>query len=138
MSVDVALLKKQRSTVISGMSNSRQQISILSDKISRLQAASSNLQSSIAELETSKNNINNLSIDNSKWEGSKENKFSNHYSDYRTSVRNYLQSVNDAKEGIDEEIRRLEQSKAGYMKGLGNLESTLNSLNNQISRAESR
>jgi uncharacterized protein YukE len=118
------------------MSNSRQQISVLSDKITRLQTASSNLQSSISVLETSKSNIDNLSIDNSRWKGTKENRFNNRYSTYQDSVRNYVQKVNDAKDGIDEELRRAEQSKAGYTAGLNNLQSTLNSLDYQIRMAE--
>lgn len=136
MSVDVGLLRRQRTTVLNGMSNSRQQISVLSDKITRLQTASSNLQSSISVLETSKSNIDNLSIDNSRWKGTKENRFNNRYSTYQDSVRNYVQKVNDAKDGIDEELRRAEQSKAGYTAGLNNLQSTLNSLDYQIRMAE--
>lgn len=138
MSVDVGLLRRQRSTVVSGMSNSRQQISVLSDKITRLQTASSNLQSSISELETSKSSVDSLSIDNNRWKGTKEGKFSNRYSSYQDSVGDYVQKVNDAKDGIDEEIRRTEQSKAGYITGLSNLESTLSSLDNQIRHAERR
>lgn len=136
MTVDVGLLRRQRSTVVSGMSNSRQQISVLSDKITRLQTAFSNLQSSIFELESSKSSIDSLSIDNNRWKGTKENKFNGRYSTYQASVRNYVQKVNDAKDGIDDEIRRTEQSKAGYITGLNTLESTLNSLDNQIRLAE--
>lgn len=138
MSVDVNLLKRQRSTVLSGINNSRQQINILSDKISRLQTASSNLQSSIIELETILSNVENLSIDSNRWRGTKQTEFSDRYSSYETSVSNYCRNVNDAKDIIDEEIRRAEQSKAGYEAGLSNLQSTLNSLDSQIRMAESR
>ncbi|GAB3799656.1 YwqH-like family protein [Virgibacillus kimchii] len=136
MSANLGLLRSRRSSVLNGMSNSKQQISALSDKITRLQTASSNLQSSISVLETSNSNIDNLSIDNNRWKGTKENRFTDRYSSYQDSVRNYVQKVNDAKDGIDEEIRRAEQTKAGYTTGLNNLQSTLDSLDYQIRMAE--
>jgi chromosome segregation ATPase len=121
--------------VLSGMSNSRQQISSLSDKVTRLREAFNNLQSSISELETSKSKIESLSIANNRWKGVEEKNFNNRYSTYQDSVRNYIQKVNDAKDGIEEEIRRAEDSKAAYTTGLNNLQSTLDSLNYQISMA---
>src|SRR5690625_4758207 len=135
MSVDAGLLRSRRSTVLSGMSNSRQQISVLSDKITRLREASNNLQTSITQLESSKSIIDGLTIDNSRWKGTKESRFNNRYSGYQDSVRNFVQETNNAKDGIDEEIRRAEQSKAGYTTGLNNLQSSLDSLDYQIRMA---
>lgn len=137
MSVDVGLLRRQRTTVLNGMQNSREQISILSDKITRLRTASNNLESSITELETSKSNIDNLSINNSRWKGTNENNFNGRYSTYQGHVGNFVQHTKNAKSTIDEEISQAEQSKAAYTTGLNNLQSTLNSLDAQIRNAES-
>ncbi|WP_249872490.1 YwqH-like family protein [Oceanobacillus saliphilus] len=136
MSTDLSLLRRQRSTVLQGMSNSREQINILADKIARLQAASNSLQSSITALESSKSAIDSLSVDSSWWKGTNETKFYDRYATYQDSVQAYVRKSKDAKDGIDDEIRRTEQSRLVYTNGLNNLHSTLQSLENQISIAE--
>lgn len=138
MSVDVSLLRRQRTTVLNGISNSKGEINKLADKISRLQTASNKLTSLITELETCKSNINNLSLNKNRWKGAELNKFNNRYVTYEGHVGNLVKQTINAKDTIDDEIRRFEQSKNGYLNGLATLESTLYSLNMQISNAERR
>ncbi|WP_153463042.1 YwqH-like family protein [Sediminibacillus terrae] len=135
-SAELYRLRRQRATVVQGISNSREQISILADKITRLRSASSNLQGSISSLETSKQQINSLSIDKNSWKGKNQTKFESRYDAYKDSVKDYVDKTIDAREGIEDEIRRLENTRMAYTNGLSNLQSTLNSLDYQISRAK--
>ncbi|WP_449354458.1 YwqH-like family protein [Virgibacillus natechei] len=129
-------LRSQKATVLKGMSDSRDQISTMTDKISRLQEASNTLTTNIDELETTKSNIDGLSVDEGKWQGKNKTTFEDQYNAYKDSVKDFLSKTKDAKEGIDEEIKRAEQSKINYTNGLNNLEDSLNSLENQIKLAE--
>ncbi|WP_371069047.1 DUF5082 family protein [Sediminibacillus sp. JSM 1682029] len=135
-SAELYRLRRQRATVVQGISNSREQISILADKITRLRSASSNLQGCISSLETSKQQIDSLSIDKNSWKGKNQSKFESHYDAYKDSVKDYVDKTIDAREGIEDEIRRLENTRMAYTSGLSNLQSTLNSLDYQISRAK--
>ncbi|WP_077320205.1 YwqH-like family protein [Virgibacillus proomii] len=136
MSTSLSLLRQQRSTVLKGISNSKEQIIILADKISRLRAASTNLQKSISELESNKRQVDSLSIENNRWSGTNETKFLNKYDAYRDSVKSFLGDTINAKEDIEDTIRRLEDSKAAYINGLNNLQSTLSSIEYKISHVK--
>ncbi|WP_010532268.1 YwqH-like family protein [Lentibacillus jeotgali] len=133
----LSTLRSRKTTVLQGMDNSRTQISILEDKISRLQKASSTLSNNISQLETTKSTVDTMTVDGNRWKGESEQKFEDNYSAYKESVNEYARKVNDAKETIDEDIRRYGEMRANYVAGLDNLEHTLNSLDNQI-KAEER
>ncbi|SHM54945.1 YwqH-like family protein [Gracilibacillus kekensis] len=129
-------LRAQKRTVLQGMNNSREQISILEDKITRLQRASNTLSSNLSELNSVKSSIESLTIENSKWKGRGKEKFDDFYITYKGSVKGYLNKVKDAKETIDEDISRYSTTQDNYVNGLNNLQNTLSSLNYQISVAE--
>lgn len=129
-------LRSQKRTVLQGMNNSREQISILEDKITRLQRASNTLSSNISELNSFKSSIESLTIENSKWKGREKEKFEGNYDTYKGSVKAYVNKVENAKETIDEDIGRYSTTQANYVNGLNSLQNTLSSLNYQISAAE--
>lgn len=126
----------QRGSVLAGMANSRNQIAILEDKISRLQEASSALGTSISELESTKSSIDSLTIDESRWKGEKGDTFEEYYDSYKISVKNFISKTEDAKETIEEDITRYKGTIDSYETGLETLKNTLASIDSQISAAE--
>ncbi|WP_461182281.1 YwqH-like family protein [Virgibacillus kimchii] len=118
------------------MADTRNNISSVEDKISRLQKASSNLATSISELESINSSIDGLNIDTGRWKGREQEKFEEDYSSYKDRVRNYVSRTEDAKDAIDQDIKRYEGEKAIYTTGLNNLQNTLNSLDRQINLAQ--
>ncbi|WP_158589663.1 MULTISPECIES: DUF5082 family protein [Clostridia] len=137
MSTSLSLLRQQRLTVLKGISNSEEQITILADKISRLRAASNILETSITYLRTTKSSIDNLEVDERSWKGKTKDNYENKYSIYRDSVQQYLSKAENAKEAIDSDIRRYESTQSSYALGLNKLQSTFHLLETQI-RAKER
>ncbi|QKY69801.1 DUF5082 family protein [Lentibacillus sp. CBA3610] len=131
-------LRDQKVTVLGGMAHTENKISSLEDKISRLRQASSQLATNISELETIKGSITGLTIDAGRWKGEEESEFEEHYSSYEESVKSYVSKTEDAKDAMDQDIKRYEADKATYTTGLNNLENTLDSLERQISQAAER
>lgn len=135
MSTSLSLLRQQRSTVLKGMDNARNQISALQDKISRLQEAVRALETSISKLETTKSSMDGLAIDESRWKGEKEDKFKNYYDLYKVSLKNFISKTEEAKQIIKEDIIRFENTIASYESGIENLQNTMLSIDKQISAA---
>ncbi|GEM_PF-4192685 len=131
----VSQLNNQKRTVLRGIADTKNNISNVKDKITRLQQASSNLSSSVSELKTLKRSIDSLIINTSSWKGKEEDKFDENYSGYKESVKKFVASTEDAKDAIDRDIKQYEAEKATYTIGLNNLENTLGSLDWQISQA---
>ena|SRR5699024_1915720 len=129
-------LRSQKTTVLMAIGNSEDKISAMDKKIERLEEASSSLETSITDLETSKKNVNDLTVDDSKWKGTNKTTFDNEYDAYEDSVKEYVSKTEEAKETIDEEIQEAMDRKATYTTGLDNLENSLSSLENQIEQAE--
>ncbi|MEC5425190.1 DUF5082 family protein [Virgibacillus sp. C22-A2] len=132
----VSQLQSQKKTVLRGMADTKNNISNVEYKISRLQQASSNLATSISELETLKSSINSLIIDTGRWKGKEEDKFEENYSSYKESVKKFVASTEDAKDAIDQDIKQYEAEKATWTTGLNNLENTLESLEWKIIQAQ--
>lgn len=131
----VSQLNDQKLTVLRGIADTKNNISNVEDKITRLQQASSNLAKSISELETLKRSIDSLIIDTGKWKGKEEDKFEENYSSYKESVKKFVASTEDAKDAIDQDIKRYEAEKATWATGLNNLENELDSIDWKISQA---
>ena len=129
-------LRSRKTTVLTAMGDSRDKISAMDQKIERLQEASSSLETTITDLETSNKNVNDLTVDESKWKGTNKTTLDNEYDAYKDSVKEYVSKTEDAKETIDEEIQEAMDRKATYTTGLNNLENSLSSLENQIEQAE--
>lgn len=131
----VSQLNDQKLTVLRGIADTKNNISNVEDKITRLQQASSNLAKSISELEILKRSIDSLIIDTGKWKGKEEDKFEENYSSYKESVKKFVASTEDAKDAIDQDIKRYEAEKATWATGLNNLENELDSIDWKISQA---
>ncbi|MEI3614588.1 YwqH-like family protein [Pseudogracilibacillus sp. SO30301A] len=136
MGVNLQTLKSRRSTTLQGMSNARMRITDLKDKLNRLKTASNALNGQISELNTIKSTIANLQNDGNMWKGKEKSEFDTHYEQYKTNTQNYITKTETAKSDIDEEISRVQIDLTNARAGLGNLTSTLESLNRQISQAE--
>src|SRR5690625_5242837 len=108
----ISQLNDQKLTVLRGIADTKNNISNVEDKITRLQQASSNLAKSISELETLKRSIDSLIIDTGKWKGEEKDKFEENYSSYKESVKKFVASTEDAKDAIDQDIKRYEAEKA--------------------------
>ncbi|MEI3597590.1 MULTISPECIES: YwqH-like family protein [unclassified Oceanobacillus] len=131
----ISQLNDQKLTVLRGIADTKNNISNVEDKITRLQQASSNLAKSISELETLKRSIDSLIIDTGKWKGEEKDKFEENYSSYKESVKKFVASTEDAKDAIDQDIKRYEAEKATWATGLNNLENELDSIDWKISQA---
>ncbi|MBO1003924.1 YwqH-like family protein [Pseudogracilibacillus auburnensis] len=129
-------LKDQKRTVLEGMADSKNAISNMEDKVSRLQGASSNLATSISEVEILKSSISDLKVDSRRWKGKEKKNFEDAYSSYKESMKNYFSRTEEAKDAIDEDIKRYEAKIDTYTIGLNNLEITLDVLNKQINQAQ--
>ena len=129
-------LRSRKTTVLTAMGDSRDKISNVEEKIRRLEEASSELATNISELETIKGSIDGLTIDDGRWKGQQEDKFEDNYNEYKDSVKDYISKTEDAKEAMDDDIKRYEADKATYTTGLTNLQHNLDTLEKQISQAE--
>lgn len=131
-------LYARRSYVIRRMTDTRNMISNLEDKISRLQRASNQLSASLSDLRSIKSSIDRLNVDRARWKGKEQNKFENNYSDYKHSVKDFVLRTENAKDTIDQDLHRYEVEKSAYTIELNNLKNTLYSIESQISREEMR
>lgn len=131
-------LRSQKMTVLGGMANTENRISSLEEKISRLRKASGKLGTSVSDLESIKGSITGLTINTGRWKGKEENEFEQHYSSYKESVKQYVSGAGNARDAMDQDIKRYEADKATSITGLNNLENTLNSLDGQIRVAQAK
>lgn len=129
-------LYERRETLYGNIAYSKGQISSLEDKISQLQEASATLETSIGELETTQNTANGLKIDESKWKGETKDTFVDQYATYVKNIKAFTTKTEDAKDEIDAEIQRVETSLATAEASLSHMESLMDSLNNDISKAK--
>lgn len=129
-------LKDQKRTVLMGMANSKNNISDLEDKLSKLKEASNQLTKNISELKTIKSSIDSLTIKSGRWNGEEKKTFEEAYDEYKEKVKKYVTATEDAKEAIDEDIKRYENNLDTKIIGLNNLESALDRLDVQITQAE--
>lgn len=129
-------LKKQKTTVEAGMENSRNLISAATDKVKRLQEASSSMQTSIQSLTNIKKEIDDFEVNKSKWEGEEEKQFEAKYNSYGVYVGIYDSDTSKAKKQIDEDLEAARKEKTHAEAGLENLQNVLNSLESNIKAAK--
>lgn len=127
-------LNEQKRSVLIGIASSKTNVSNLKDKISRLEEASNHLNTSISELDSLKSSILGLSIDQSKWDGEEYTNFAEAYSTYEETVKSYVSRTEDAKDAIDEDIKRYRTTLDTSITGLNNLESALTGLDKEIAQ----
>lgn len=136
MGVSLQTLRSRRSTTLQGMSNARQRITGLENKLQRLQTASDALNGQIGNLNTIKSTIDGLQIDGNSWKGEEKSEFETQYDQYKTNAQNYITKTETAKSDIDAEITRVQTDLTNAQTSLDNLQGTLDSLDRQISQAE--
>lgn len=129
-------LMRQKSNITSRKSNVESQMALLNTRIQRLQTASNELSNEIAILSGKKNSAENLYVDESRWKGTKKNKFTEIYETYKQSVRDYLSKAEDKKVQLDEEIAHAASTMGSYQSSLSSLSSQMSSLNKQITKAK--
>ncbi|MFC0015757.1 MULTISPECIES: DUF5082 family protein [Allobacillus] len=129
-------LNAQKVTVLRGIADKKNSISSLEEKISRLQTAATRLTASISALESTQQAIENLTVDLGRWRGEEKSEFEENYSDYQESTRAYLSKTENAKDAIDQDIKRYEAQMATSTTSLMNLESSLASIEWQIRQAD--
>lgn len=129
-------LYNQKNTITSNIASTKNVISSLEDKISRLERASSDLDVSISNVKNIQGSISRLTIDTGRWKGEEENKFEEAYSDYVQSVKEYVSKAEDAKDAIDVDKSRYLSQKVGFLSQLSHLENSLRSIDRQIIQAQ--
>lgn len=129
-------LYNQKNTITSNIASTKNVISSLEDKISRLERASSDLDVSISNVKSIQGSISRLTIDTGRWKGEEENKFEEAYGDYVQSVKEYVSKVEDAKDAIDADKSRYLSQKVGFLSQLSHLENSLRSIDRQIIQAQ--
>src|SRR5699024_1885145 len=129
-------LYKRRESHYEGMVYLKGNIAGLEDKISRLQEASSALETTISNQKDIQSTIDGIEVDESKWKGEEKDTFVEQYDSYVEKLEEFISKTEDQKDIIDEEIERAETSLATSEAHLSNMESLLDSLNDKISEAE--
>lgn len=125
-------LNEQVRTVLTGMANTKNKIADLEEKIERLEEASSNLSTRITEVESLKSTVTGLEIDETKWKGKEHEDFEDVYDTYKEKATTYVSQTEEAKEDIDEDIKRYQDKLDTALIGLGNLESNLEDIQEKI------
>ncbi len=125
-------LNEQVRSVLTGMANTKNKIADLEEKIERLEEASSNLSTRITEVESLKSTVTGLEIDETKWKGKEHEDFEDVYDTYKEKARTYVSQTEEAKEDIDEDIKRYQDKLDTAFIGLGNLESNLEDIQEKI------
>lgn len=129
-------LNSRKATVKEGMENSRGMIDAAGEKVSRLQKASSSLETSIQSFKNIKGKIDEFEVTKSKWEGDEQSNFQGKYNSYAIFVDSYESDISKAKEQIDEDLEAARAEKASAEIGLENLESTLDRIESDIKTAK--
>lgn len=125
-------LNEQVRTVLTGMADTKNKIADLEEKIERLEEASSQLSDRITEVESLKRTVTGLEIDQQKWKGKEHEDFGDVYETYEEKVTKYVSQTEDAKDDIDDDITRYQEKLDTALIGLGNLETNLEDLQEDI------
>jgi len=127
-----AQLNEQVRSVLEGKANTQMKIDSLEEKIERLQKASSDLDSSLSEVESLKDTVTKLEIDQGKWKGEEYQEFEDAYDSHKEKVKKYVTKTEEAKEDIDDDIERYQEKLDTAVIGLENLDNLLEDLQKQI------
>lgn len=126
----------QKRTVLSAMADTKNNISTLEDKITRLRIASSQMEATNSNLNNLNSSIQGIIVDNSKWNGKEENNYNEAYSNYKESTKYFVTKSEEVKINMEEDIQRYELEKTNLTTGLNNLETSLGNLEWQITQLE--
>src|SRR5699024_12533595 len=93
-------LNSRKATVKDGIENSKNMINAAEEKVSRLQKASSSLETSIQSFKNIKGEIDEFEVTKSKWEGDEQSNFQGKYNSYAIFVDSYEYDISKAKKQI--------------------------------------
>src|SRR5699024_10345790 len=136
MSYDsISHFKDQKSMVKEGMDHSEEQITAAEEKITRLQEASSSLDSCLESLGNIKEEMYDIEVSKSKWQGEEEENFTAKHNSYAIFLNTYESDVSKAKEQIVEDLEEAKAEKETAEIGLEILEDVLDGLESDIKLA---
>src|SRR5699024_2551620 len=137
MSYDsISHFKDQESMVKEGMDHSEEQITVADEKITRLQEASSSLDSCLESLGNMKEDIDDFEVTKTKWQGEEEENITAKHNPYAIFLNTYESNVSKAKEQIVEDLEEAKAEKETAEIGLENLEDVLDGLESDIKLAK--
>jgi len=134
-STSLATLNSQKSSVLSGISNSEEAIRGLNADLERLEEAASDLTELIGEVADINKEMMNKEINEQIWKGKEKEGFDHHYDYYKDEAKTYKSNVENVKDEIDKVIESTKNSIQGRQTGLENLETILVQLENDIEKA---
>lgn len=134
-STSLATLNSQKSSVLSGISNSEEAIRGLNADLERLEEAASDLTELIGEVADINKEMMNKEINEQIWKGKEKEGFDHHYDYYKDEAKTYKSNVENVKDEIDKVIESTKNSIQGRQAGLENLEIILVQLENDIEKA---
>src|SRR5690625_3712084 len=105
-STSLATLNSQKSSVLSGISNSEEAIRGLNADLERLEEAASDLTELISELADINEKMMNKEINEQIWKGKEKEGFDHHYEYYKNEAKTYKSNVEKVKDEIDKVIER--------------------------------
>ncbi len=129
-------LRSKKATVNQDISDSKNKIAALEDKISRLSEAEKSLSSSISDLKAIQSDIDDFEVSKSKWQGETERDFIGKYNSYAIFLKKYKSDTEEAKEQIEEALENAKEEKSNTSIGLSNLEGILVGLETDIASAK--
>jgi|SRR5699024_2035628 len=117
--------------VLEEMAITERNIADLEDKISRLEEASSKLRTSLTVVRSYAKSIVYLVIDPKKWKGEEYTDYEDVYDSYKEETKSYVTGLEEAKETIDEDIKRYQVELDTALNDLLNQELALEALKNK-------
>lgn len=132
----VGSLKEQKKVVNEGISDAKENIAALEDKISRLRQAKKSITSRLSNLEGIQSDIDDFEVANSKWQGEGERNFEGKYNSYAIYVNAYESDTSKAKEQIEEDLEAAKAEKVSVGIGLENLENNLDRVESDMEEAK--
>lgn len=128
-------LMSQQSSAAILKDNVQSQMAISYAKMDRLQTALNELSQEITALKNHHKSVQNLTVDGSRWRGTRKNKCKQRYETYEDSVKDFLGKAENKKERLKEEIAQANSRIASYESTLASLSSVISSLNSRITAA---
>ncbi|WP_079709011.1 YwqH-like family protein [Paraliobacillus ryukyuensis] len=130
----LSYLRSRKYAVQREISSCHDRVAELEEKIARLKEAIQKLSTVLSDIDSIKSSINQLTINATNWRGENEKEFDTNYDQYKDSIESYVKDTEDAKDIMNDDIRRYEAKRDALLIRISNLESELSSINVQIRR----
>ncbi|SEO94877.1 protein of unknown function [Amphibacillus marinus] len=125
-------LQNRKRHLNSQISTNRTTVRNLEKRITRLKSARTQVSSALNMLRSSRNRINRVSIGATSWRGNRKNNFDKKYDRYKSSVKTYVTKVEDSRDRLSDEIKRIEAQRSTCLANISSMQNTINTLNTQI------